>query len=197
MSLKNRLLAFVANGLMQLIVKSCRVNISGLDHFHQAIQNGSSIISFWHGSMFIVPALLGPYAKQTNFVACISRSRDADVLEKVIHRYPPSTCIRIGHRSRATGLLEMIREVEKGRCTLLVTPDGPKGPYQVMKEGMLEVSRKTGAPILTLSWKSSSFLHLPTWDKFRIPRPFSRIDVIISHPATEDIAASLNASNSF
>ena len=192
-SFKNRLLAFFANGIMRLIVKSCHVDISGIEYLHQAVNSpNSSIISFWHGSMFIVPALLGPYAKKTNFVACISKSRDADVLEQVIYRYPPSTCIRIG-KARAAGLLEMIREVEKGGRILLVTPDGPKGPHQVIKEGMLEISKKTGAPIYTLSWNCSSVFKLPTWDKFQIPRPFSKIQVIISYPDPAEIASGLNA----
>jgi len=193
MRFKTKLFAFIAHALMKAIVKTCRIRISGLDLFQEALHKGSSIISFWHGNMFIVPALLGPFAKQTQFVVCISGSRDADVLKAVIDNYPPSTCIRIGHQSRASALLEMIREVEKGGRTLLVTPDGPKGPRQVIKEGMLEVSRKTGAPILTLSWKSSSVFRLPTWDKFQIPRPFSQIKVIISHPTPEEIPSGLNA----
>jgi lysophospholipid acyltransferase (LPLAT)-like uncharacterized protein len=184
LTFKHRLVAAFMLMVLKLIFKTCRVRLKGIEHFEKTIGEGSAILSFWHDSMAIVPPIFNRFCLKTKFIACISNSRDGDWLHAVVSRFPQADSIRIGHRARARGLLEMIREVEKGNRTLLITPDGPKGPPKTLKEGILEVSRKTGTPILPVSWKSSFTFRFRTWDRFRVPLPFSTIEVIISPPAT-------------
>ncbi len=62
---------------------------------------------------------------------------------------------------------------------LAVTPDGPKGPKYHLGPGLILLSQTTGARILPMHVKFSRALELKSWDGFRIPLPFSRVDVTI------------------
>jgi lysophospholipid acyltransferase (LPLAT)-like uncharacterized protein len=49
--------------------------------------------------------------------------------------------------------------------------DGPKGPAEVVKEGVIKIAKLSGKPIVPLCWYSSNFnwIKLPSWDGLRMP----------------------------
>jgi lysophospholipid acyltransferase (LPLAT)-like uncharacterized protein len=58
----------------------------------------------------------------------------------------------------------------------LITADGPKGPAQQVKDGVLRLAQKTGSVIVPIGWHASRVkVFTKTWDQFQIPLPFSRI----------------------
>ena len=59
------------------------------------------------------------------------------------------------------------------------TPDGPRGPKYQMKLGPVHLASLTGARILPLSINFSSCWELKSWDNFQIPKPFSKITLIM------------------
>ena len=71
-----------------------------------------------------------------------------------------------------------------------LTVDGPKGPAHVVKPGIIEIARLCQCAILPLSpYAEKSWVFLKSWDQFRIPKPFTRIIVVIGEPIyiSEDI----------
>ena len=62
------------------------------------------------------------------------------------------------------------------------TPDGPKGPYKSIANGILMMAMRSGVGICGCKVQPSSYWELKTWDKFCIPKPFSRIDYYIQEP---------------
>ena len=60
-----------------------------------------------------------------------------------------------------------------GRCVAM-TPDGPRGPARVMTEGSLKLSQMSGAPLVVLGQSTKNYMEFKTWDRMRIPLPFSR-----------------------
>ena len=67
---------------------------------------------------------------------------------------------------------ELIRLGRSG-ADLVVTPDGPKGPRQVAKLGVVQLAKATGLPIVPLAFSSSKKL-FASWDRFMVPYPWSR-----------------------
>ena len=64
-----------------------------------------------------------------------------------------------------------------------LTVDGPKGPRRECKPGAVIIAKESGAPILpTASHFHSYWEFKKSWDKFKIPKPFSRIDIIYGEP---------------
>ncbi|MBA3236864.1 MAG: hypothetical protein H0T62_00750, partial [Parachlamydiaceae bacterium] len=64
--------------------------------------------------------------------------------------------------------------------------DGPKGPCYKVKPGILYAAKESGAPIIAFSWEADRFWEFKTWDKFRLPKPFSTIKVTLSSPLQID-----------
>lgn len=66
----------------------------------------------------------------------------------------------------------------------VINPDGPSGPVRVLKDGVLNMSIVTGVPVVPFKVTSTRSFTLPTWDKKRVPVPFSRVSVEYGEPIT-------------
>lgn len=73
---------------------------------------------------------------------------------------------------------EVARLVKKGYSTT-ISPDGPYGPPQVLKKGVLHMALQSGVPIVPLTISSSRFVPWPSWDSKKLPLPFSQINVTV------------------
>jgi lysophospholipid acyltransferase (LPLAT)-like uncharacterized protein len=63
-----------------------------------------------------------------------------------------------------------------------ITPDGPRGPRFKFKPGALFAAQISGKPVVPLAFAAHQPFILKTWDKFVIPRPFSRVCIAIGEP---------------
>jgi lysophospholipid acyltransferase (LPLAT)-like uncharacterized protein len=84
-------------------------------------------------------------------------------------------------RMGATALLELSEILASGRDVLL-TPDGPRGPAYELGPGVIFLAQKTRAPVVPINMEYSSCWRVKSWDRFIIPRPFSKVRVIIGQP---------------
>jgi hypothetical protein len=75
----------------------------------------------------------------------------------------------------------MIDEADKKR-NIAITPDGPKGPEFKMKPGAIVLAKKTQMPILLIGVCYKNYVQLKSWDKFKIPKLFSKVVVKFSDP---------------
>jgi lysophospholipid acyltransferase (LPLAT)-like uncharacterized protein len=82
-----------------------------------------------------------------------------------------------GHGGRAAAA-EVVTALSEGWSTF-VCPDGPAGPPEELKSGVLYMSIESGRPIVPLSFRYSHALTLPRWDHARVPLPFSVVDVMV------------------
>ena|ERR1051325_9167268 len=85
-----------------------------------------------------------------------------------------------GHGGREA-MLQVVEHLKKGYNTF-INPDGPAGPYQVLKPGVLEMSRLSGIPVVPIRFELSKYIRWRGWDKKKMPLPFSTIKVIYQKP---------------
>ena len=90
--------------------------------------------------------------------------------------------IRVSHAARHQALKEVIDHLKATREIILFTPDGPRGPAQRVKPGVIMAAQASGAPIIPFSWEASRFWQFKTWDKFLLPKPFTTITVKLGEP---------------
>jgi lysophospholipid acyltransferase (LPLAT)-like uncharacterized protein len=69
---------------------------------------------------------------------------------------------------------------------VVITPDGPRGPAYELGPGIVFLAQKSGASVLPMNLEYSRFWRLGSWDRFIIPRPFSKVRVLISQPLRVD-----------
>ncbi|RMG28630.1 MAG: hypothetical protein D6730_05215 [Bacteroidetes bacterium] len=95
-----------------------------------------------------------------------------------------------GHQGRQALELVLAR-LRQGWSTFL-TPDGPKGPLKVMKDGALLMSMNTGTPVIPVSFYLSHGWRIPSWDRKRYPLPFTTL-VVNYGPPIQVTAANMEA----
>ena len=61
---------------------------------------------------------------------------------------------------------------------IAITPDGPRGPRHELQAGAVKLAQLSGAPVLPIRMRYGRAITLKTWDKFQIPLPFTRVEVV-------------------
>ena len=147
-------------------------------------QHRPFIFAFWHGQM--LPLLWRHRGEGVAIV--ISSHRDGEIVAGVAERLGLRTIRGSSTRGAARALLGVVRELEAG-AEVAITPDGPRGPARRFASGALVAAQRVGAPIVGIGVTANRAWFLRSWDRFMIPKPFSRVRVAYSAP-TKVMAAS-------
>lgn len=138
------LLSMVSTTFIRTLHATLRVrhidseNITRLQHY---------IITFWHGHLLLM--LHSRFRKPIAVMS--SLSRDGEYIARVFYWYGVH-CVRGSSSRRGTAALRaLIRESRLGK-NIVFTPDGPKGPYRVAKDGIIFAAMTTGLPIVPIAF---------------------------------------------
>ena len=137
--------------------------------------------ALWHNRLLIFPLVLRRFFPNRHGAALISASRDGDLLSDAIHRFDYDVVRGSTSRMGASAILELGNVLASGR-DIFITPDGPRGPAYELGPGIIFLAQKTGAAVLPINMEYSSCWRVKSWDRFIIPRPFSKVRVIIGQP---------------
>ena len=110
-----------------------------------------------------------------------SRSKDGEIIARWLARNGVIPARGSTRKGGGTALQEMIELVQAGHPAAL-TVDGPKGPPRVVQPGILQLARRTGAWILPVTGASTRPWFLKSWDRYLVPKPFSRCVVSYGEP---------------
>ncbi|MFZ6033328.1 MAG: lysophospholipid acyltransferase family protein [Melioribacter sp.] len=164
--------------IINILVKTYRIKRINGNYLDEMIDKGENfVVAFWHGSM--VP---GWYLhKDFNSAALVSKSKDGEVLYHILSKWGYKVVRGSSHVGGKEALEEMI-SLLKEKHTLVITPDGPRGPRHKMKAGAVIAAKKAGAPLILAGMYVKNKICLNSWDKFEFPLPFSKINVKYSEP---------------
>jgi lysophospholipid acyltransferase (LPLAT)-like uncharacterized protein len=111
----------------------------------------------------------------------ISASRDGEYVANIVKLFGIDTVRGSTSRRGAAALKSSIAKLEK-KINVSMTPDGPRGPRYKLSKGPVILGAKTGVPVLPVGVNYSSYWELKSWDRFRIPKPWSKLELIIGTP---------------
>jgi lysophospholipid acyltransferase (LPLAT)-like uncharacterized protein len=133
---------------------------------------GPAIYLLWHEYIPFVFYLRG----NCHIALLLSRHRDAEWLAQAA-RFMGSETVRIDKRG---GQARALRELSRvsGRTNIGITPDGPLGPRREMAQGAIFLSSRLGIPLVPIGMGYDRPWRLNTWDRFAVPRPFSRARLV-------------------
>jgi len=171
------LIARIGKSLLRLLCLTCRFEVQGLENFHAAANGKPCIIALWHNRLVITSEILERFGALFNYAIFVSKSRDGKILSIIADSYPEARSILVPHNARAQALKEAVRALKRKNTILLWTPDGPRGPRYQAKAGIIFAAKEASASIVPMTWASSAFWQLKTWDQMLIPKPFSKISV--------------------
>jgi lysophospholipid acyltransferase (LPLAT)-like uncharacterized protein len=166
-------------GVVRVIAPTLRFEVLGWQHSERAHDAGRRCIwVFWH------EAIIGIlwWARGRGIVIMNSTNFDGRWAERVIWNFGYGTAHGSSTRGGLRGLNEMAERLNEGRDAAF-TIDGPRGPRHVAKQGPVMLARQTGHAIYPFhdAYERSRTLE-KTWDKFRVPRLFSRVLIAFAPP---------------
>lgn len=178
--IRSFLIAKLSNNFLYLLIKTCHLEVEGIELYRELISKEKCILMLWHNRLAPVAFILSQYTPHTRYAALISASRDGDILSNIVHSYKNGSTIRVPHLARYQALQNIIRHVDDRKQIVIMTPDGPRGPRYQLKPGIAVAALQTQAHVISLNWEAKSYWEFKTWDRFRLPKPFTTIQVSFS-----------------
>ena len=183
-SLGQRLAAKLLYVLLRLLRLTWRIHFSDPHGSMEAGRNEPFIICVWHNrlayAMYAYRDSIKPISER-RLAAMVSASKDGAFLVEILRAFDIKPVRGSTSRRGRQALLELSRQMKAG-LHLAITPDGPRGPCYEIQDGILSLAQVTGLPIIPLGCSAKRKLRFKSWDRFQIPLPFSRCDVIYGEP---------------
>lgn len=180
MPLKHRVITALiplAAFLVRVLAMTLRIRLVDPRRLAPQAKPAPSIYAFWHQHQ-----LLSMYFfRNFGIRVLVSRSRDGDYIAAALHRFGFRTVRSSTSSGKVTALRGLARELKNGYHAA-ITPDGPRGPLHQAQPGAIFLATMTGCPLIPFGCAVERAWRLNSWDRFVIPKPFSRAAVIYGEP---------------
>ena len=143
--------------------------------------NENYIAALWHNRLLLISYVLKRFTPHRPGAGLISASRDGDLVTDLTERFGFDVVRGSSSRLGASAILELTAVLASGR-DVLITPDGPRGPAYDLGPGIIFLAQKSGAAVVPINMEYSAYWRVKSWDKFVLPRPFSKVRVIFGQP---------------
>jgi len=149
--LKLALLPPAGVAVIRALGRSMRIETRGQEHVDRLYHEGKRvIIAFWHARQLMMPLTY----RGTLAHILISQHQDGEIIARIVERFGFRAVRGSSTRGGVEALRELIRLGRSG-VDLVVTPDGPNGPRQVAKMGVIQLARASRLPIIPLAFSCS------------------------------------------
>jgi lysophospholipid acyltransferase (LPLAT)-like uncharacterized protein len=156
------------------------------------------VLAFFHGTQLMLQRL--PRARRT--CVMVSHSRDGEIQAAALSTLGFDVVRGSSSRGGARALAAMVRKLRQPRTDAVFAVDGPRGPYGLVKPGVLVAAGRSGASIIPAGAAARRKIVLDrAWDRFVLPWPFTRVDIVLGphlDPAVtggDGLAAAIAACN--
>jgi lysophospholipid acyltransferase (LPLAT)-like uncharacterized protein len=174
-----RVVAWLVFLVERLVTASLRCRWRDESGLAKTPANQPVIFCLWHNRLAI--SMIVHRRHPRKLAALVSASKDGALLAAVLRRFGVEQIRGSTSRRGPQALLELTSRAENG-YDLAVTPDGPKGPRYVVQDGIIALAQLTGLPIIPVTCNTQRKFCLKSWDRFQIPLPFSRCELILNQP---------------
>lgn len=185
-----RAAAWLIGAYIGLVYATSRWTLEGQSHVEEALKGGKGVIlAFWHGRLLMAATV----RKHTNarVFMLISAHRDGEIIAQGVRNFgiefirgSAANPKKPGkNKSGASAIAQMVAALEKN-AIVGFTPDGPKGPGESLKPGVIRLAQMSGAPIIPAAYSVTLGKRLSTWDRFLLAAPFSKGYYIAGAPIT-------------
>ncbi|MDR3143495.1 MAG: lysophospholipid acyltransferase family protein [Puniceicoccales bacterium] len=141
-------------------------------------ESSPKIFCFWHNRLFPLARLHGAYRGTRAIYGLVSPSKDGAWLSGVYKGLGISSVRGSSQRGGQLALRNCVGILRSG-ASVAITPDGPRGPRYVAKEGALWLAQETRLPLVVVGVHFQRAWRLRSWDGFYLPVPFSGISLDI------------------
>lgn len=176
--LRYALAGHAGGALIDVLMRTTRRHVENASAYRDHVTQGQPVIFvMWHGRL--LP--LGYVHRGQHIVCLASRSADGEYITRLLRHWGFGMVRGSSSSGGDTALRELIRAVRGGR-SVAITPDGPRGPRERVKPGVMQLAQITGAPLVPLAAAASRAWWFESWDRFLVPQPFARLHVAYADP---------------
>ena len=175
------ILSFVIPPLLNLLIRLIHLTVKKRFHLPQTVPEKPFMVAFWHGKLLLAPFIYQKLRKDVKIGVMISDHFDGEIIAKTMGYFDFETIRGSSSKGGVKALKESFRRIAQG-YDIAITPDGPRGPYQSVADGIVSISQKKEMMIVAFNYTASSYWELKSWDKFMVPKPFSTMDFYASEP---------------
>lgn len=142
------------------------------------------LLALWHNQIpnvihFTYRFFIRKYGLEV--VPMASRSKDGELATRVINHFGMRPKRGSSKRGGSVALKALVQEAKKGSISL-ITPDGPTGPVYELKPGIVQLASLTGYPVIAYHALYDRYWTVSSWDRARVPKPFSTARFFLSEP---------------
>ena len=178
------LVGLVGSWALRLLAATLRFRTENLAAVHQRVDREPFIVVFWHNRLLLVPVVWQRFlrlGRRASGVALTSSSRDGELIAQFLSRFGIGPVRGSATRGGSTAIRELVRALRRGH-DVGITPDGSRGPCYEIKPGLVLLAQLSGRRILPISFEYANAWRTRSWDRFFIPKPFSRVTFVVGEP---------------
>ncbi len=178
--LLNRIICEIAVWSLRALYKTTRIEIRLTDPVHDPYEPNRTeecVYSVWHDSL-LYPLFMN---RPRSIVGLVGPHRDGDYVSNVLKALKLKAVRGSSSRGGATAIVKSMEEIKDH--SLVITPDGPRGPRREMKLGCAFVAAQSGTPVIATAFSCSNAWSLQgSWTDLIVPKPFSRVYAVTGEP---------------
>ncbi|HEX4668236.1 MAG TPA: lysophospholipid acyltransferase family protein [Chthoniobacterales bacterium] len=167
--------------LLQIWARTLRFEIDDRARLLGTVPNDRYIGALWHNRLLLLPFVIKRYLPERRGAALISTSRDGAILADLVGRFGFEVVRGSSSRKGASAIRQLAEVIAQGK-DVVITPDGPRGPAYELGQGIVYLAQQSGAAVVPVNMEYSSCWRARSWDRFILPKPFSRVRVIFGPP---------------
>ena len=165
--------------LVRLLSLSYRVTIIDSENETRIRKQGGKLLyASWHQRFFPGTTF---FSRRKPIAIMISQSRDGEMISRVVDVLGWRPVRGSSSRGGSQALQEIKTLARKG-FNIGHIVDGPRGPFGIVKPGLLRIAQASGLPIIPTITSSFRPWVFNSWDRFMVPRPFSRVIIRFGSP---------------
>lgn len=187
MKLSRKILFYVVYYLGMMLLKTWRLKYINTEKYDEFCNSGlSPVVAIWHDSL--LPLSFSQYGRKAATIA--SDSKDGDLIAFILNKWGFYAFRGSSTRGGLKAVMGLIKKCKKEPMPAAVTVDGPVGPRHEVKSGAVFIAKNLDKVLFTAHIKTKRYYRFNSWDKFILPKPFAKIDIVFSDPfyVTDDLS---------
>jgi lysophospholipid acyltransferase (LPLAT)-like uncharacterized protein len=161
-------------GLVLLYSWTLRLKIENDKEWIDYRRNGGVVLlCTWHQQFFSAVVPFKNY-KSFNPSIMISQSKDGEIVAKIALRSGWNPVRGSSSKGGSEALKKLIANLKEKKLAAHIV-DGPKGPAGIVKPGVIRLAHAANAVIVPFSVSAEKAWVFNSWDKFLLPKPFSKV----------------------
>lgn len=169
---------FLGALMVRVLGYTLRIRIVDPHGNYQVKRTEPYVFAFWHNRLLMMPYFYVKFFPDRQLTVMMSKSRDGEITSGMTKYFGIHAARGSSSREGLKAFLALARKLRMEGSDVGITPDGPRGPIYSMHTGILQLAEAGGVAITPITCHYERKWVMNSWDRFQIPKPFSRCDLI-------------------